>query len=195
MVANETDNFLGQHRRWFVRRSGMRKWWLAMGLAGATLGLACQAQPVAHVRWVESSTPGVKYVVVRPGFTPGHPVNKITQADGSVVNEDAEYVLMCDARGYGPMRCEIPPEVGAKASFGPSADKGPVVDAGVGVLGTKISIQHEGSPVSSSEVVAKAVPPPPDVATATAPPPPPTATTPPAPTATTTAPTGKEKKK
>lgn len=171
-----------------------KRWVVALGLAL----VGCAAPEIVRINYVQTSTPGVKYVIVRPGFKSDKRVPRVAGPDGSLVTGDAEYVLVCDARGTGPMKCGIPPEVGTKASLGETVDKGPLVEGDVGIFGTKVTIEHLAASAEVQAVAAPVPPPPPATAPAptTAPPPPPAPTTAPAPEKTPEkTPATKEKKK
>ena len=74
---------------------------------------ACRPQLFVPTTIVPTATPGVAYVIVDPwlGGTAGKQ-RTFTQGDGLVINaEEAQYILLCDARPIDGMRCELVKEV------------------------------------------------------------------------------------
>jgi hypothetical protein len=138
---------------------------LAVG-SGVALTVGCGHDPVPiRVLAVPTATPGVEYVVVRPGRRSGA-YDTVVDRNGAPLQFDAEYVLLCDGRGTGALKCGMPPEVNdARVSFGPAATSAPAADFGTGTLA---GVVVEEAPAAKEPLAAGALP----ASTVPAPPPP-----------------------
>jgi hypothetical protein len=98
-----------------------------LGVGLLALGCGPDATKPA-VTYVPTHTPGLKYVVV------SH--SGLADDFGSRGNfsRSSDYLLLCDGRPAEGMHCAIPPEVGMRASLGPTAAAPAPVPEMVGAL-------------------------------------------------------------
>jgi len=134
---------------------------------------ANQAALTPRVTLVATSTPGVKYVIVRPAIAQQSGVVGGRDRDGADVDPRSEYILFCDGRRADGMVCQVVSEVGEnRRSIAPQAAKGgTAVSFPVGTLDTTIEITHvEKRAGADQKPPAPAAP---TATTSSAPPPPP----------------------
>ena len=82
------------------------RWVLATGCVAITLG----CNPVIYrdpVTVVPTRTPGVAYVIVHPNMDQQSSTAPTQPGDGTRVQGNSDYVLLCDARPPDGMRCSL----------------------------------------------------------------------------------------
>ena len=103
---------------------------------------ACRPHLFGPTTIVPTATPGVAYVIVDPWLgSTGSKKSTFTQGDGLVIDADeAQYILLCDARPVDGMHCELVKEVAKqRESYTATVPRASAsVDAAIGSSGAAV---------------------------------------------------------